>query len=146
MIGLAIVFVGDRAAAEDIVQDAFAGLFRHERGLSDASAAGGYLVRSVINGCRSHGRRSRTAANHKPEAPLAAASAESIVEGRSETDRITEAVRALPDQQRIAIVCRYFLDLDRSQTADAMGVSVNSVKTHLRRATRALASTLEEEG
>ena len=53
LVRLAVVMTGDRAAAEDIVQDAFLGLYRRWQALHDADKALGYLRSSVLNGCRS---------------------------------------------------------------------------------------------
>lgn len=52
LIRLAFVVLGDRGAAEDIVQDAFLGLYRRWDRLRDAGSAPGYLRGSLLNGCR----------------------------------------------------------------------------------------------
>src|SRR5215469_5670161 len=57
LIRLAVVMLGDRPAAEDVVQEAFFGLYRRWHALSDTGNALGYLRTSVINGCRSALRR-----------------------------------------------------------------------------------------
>jgi DNA-directed RNA polymerase specialized sigma24 family protein len=57
LIRLAVVMLGDRAAAEDVVQDAFCGLYRRWHALSDTDNALSYVRSSVINGCRSALRR-----------------------------------------------------------------------------------------
>src|SRR5260370_37701346 len=53
---LAVVLLGDRPAAEDVVQDAFCGLYTHWGRLSDPAKALPYLRSSVLNGRRSHPR------------------------------------------------------------------------------------------
>lgn len=53
LIRLALALVGDSLTAEDIVQDAFTGLYRAMPGLRDPGKALGYLRTSAINGCRS---------------------------------------------------------------------------------------------
>jgi DNA-directed RNA polymerase specialized sigma24 family protein len=60
LIRLAYLMLGDRAAAEDAVQDAFCGLYRHWDRLDDPGRALGYVRTAVLNGCRSALRR-RTA-------------------------------------------------------------------------------------
>src|SRR5262249_47163165 len=50
---MALLLVGDRASAEDVVQEAFLGLFRGLGRLSDPGRAMAYLRVSVLNGCRS---------------------------------------------------------------------------------------------
>src|ERR1700754_3195222 len=52
LIRLAIVMLGDRTAAEDVVQDAFLGLYRHWSGLSDPGNALAYVRSEVLNRCR----------------------------------------------------------------------------------------------
>ena len=57
LVRLAVLLVGDRASAEDIVQDAFLGLYRRWDQLPDTSAPLAYLRVSVVNGCRTALRR-----------------------------------------------------------------------------------------
>jgi DNA-directed RNA polymerase specialized sigma24 family protein len=49
--------LGDRAAAEDVVQDAFCGLYRRWDRLADPGSALSYVQSSVLNGCRTALRR-----------------------------------------------------------------------------------------
>ena len=57
LIRLAVVMLGDQPAAEDVVQEAFCGLYRRWHALSDTERALSYVRSSVINGCRSVLRR-----------------------------------------------------------------------------------------
>ena len=57
LVRLAVVVTGDRGAAEDIVQDAFLGLYRRWDRLPDMTAPLAYLRVSVMNGCRTLLRR-----------------------------------------------------------------------------------------
>ena len=63
LIRLAIVMLGDRGAAEDVVQDAFLGLYRHWDRLADPGNALTYVRSAVLNRCRNalrqRGRRDR---------------------------------------------------------------------------------------
>jgi DNA-directed RNA polymerase specialized sigma24 family protein len=52
LIRLAYVMLGDRPAAEDVVQEAFLGLYQRWSKLRDTASAPGYLRASVLNGCR----------------------------------------------------------------------------------------------
>src|SRR5258707_12353345 len=56
---LAHVMLSDAGAAEDVVQEAFCGLYRNWARLADPAAARPYLRASVLNGCRSAIRRPR---------------------------------------------------------------------------------------
>jgi hypothetical protein len=57
LIRLAYVILGDRPSAEDVVQEAFCGLYRRWSRLAQADSALYYVRSSVLNGCRSALRR-----------------------------------------------------------------------------------------
>jgi len=56
---LAHIMLGDRSGAEDVVQEAFCGLYRRWPHLSDQAKALPYLRSCVLNGCRTVLRRTR---------------------------------------------------------------------------------------
>ena len=59
---------------------------------------------------------------------------------------IEEEIQDLPARQREAFLMRYWEDMDVAETAQAMGCSEGSVKTHCSRATHALAQALRARG
>ena len=149
---LALVMLGDRPAAEDVVQDAFLGLYRRWDRLADPAVAKSYLRTSVLNGCRTalrsrprHGVLSDGTDAH--EAALAGPllsleSAEATVVHGEEHRAVLAAIRRLPARQREALVLRYYLDLTEEQTADAMQVSRGTVKSATSRAIAAVGRML----
>jgi RNA polymerase sigma factor (sigma-70 family) len=83
------------------------------------------------------------------EAEEGSAAAESTADQleRAQTLRlIDEEVQKLPTRQREAFLMRYWQDMDVAETAEAMGCSEGSVKTHCSRATHALAVALKAKG
>jgi RNA polymerase sigma-70 factor (ECF subfamily) len=66
---------------------------------------------------------------------------------RSQTMKIIEkALEKLPARQREAFILRYWEDMDVAETAEMMGCSQGSVKTHCSRALHAMATMLEKQG
>lgn len=66
---------------------------------------------------------------------------------QSQTMKIIEkAIEKLPARQREAFILRYWEDMDVAETAQVMGCSQGSVKTHCSRAVHTLAAILEKQG
>ena len=66
---------------------------------------------------------------------------------RSQTIKLIEkAIEKLPARQREAFVLRYWEEMDVAETAQIMGCSQGSVKTHCSRAVHTLALLLEGQG
>ena len=66
---------------------------------------------------------------------------------RSQTMKLIEkALERLPARQREAFVLRYWEDMDVAETAEMMGCSQGSVKTHCSRALHTMAALLEKQG
>ena len=147
---LAYVMIGDRGLAEDIVQEAFAGLHRRWGRLSDTSKAVFYLRSSVLNGCRTVLRRS-TAARALTlidlgEVPMSVvASAEATALSAEERRALMSAIRRLPARQREALVLRFYLDEPEAEIARLMGIRPGTVRSTTYRALAALGRLLEEK-
>jgi RNA polymerase sigma-70 factor (sigma-E family) len=143
LIRLAIVMLGDRAAAEDVVQDAFFGLYRHWTRLTDQANALSYVRSAVLNRCRNALRDRGRPGRLEPTA-AAGESAEAAVLVGEEHQRVLAAIRALPGRQREALVLRFYLDMSEEETARAMGISRGTVKSATSRAVAALGRMLKE--
>lgn len=147
LVRLARLFVDDRDAAEDVVQEAFLRLARHAGKIDAIDRAPAYLRSIVLNLARDHNRRGLVSLRHHApsgrEVDVDDAIADQLV--RSEDHRrVLDAVRRLPARQRDCITLRYFEELAIDRIASTLGLSINSVKTHLRRAMAALDRTLGE--
>jgi len=116
LIRLAYLMLGDRASAEDAVQDAFCGLYRHWDRLTDRDRALAYVRTAVLNASRSALRR-RAAGRRLTAYQPPTASAEAAVLGREERQEVMRAVRQLPGRQREALVLRFYLDLPEREIA-----------------------------
>lgn len=146
LVGLASLLVDDRETAEDVVQEAFAGLYGRWRYLRDPDAAVAYLNRAVVNRSRDvlrHGRRVTGRLLQLTPRSEALESAEHDAVVHEEADRLWQAVTRLPRRQREVVVLRYYLDQSETEIAETLGVSCGSVKTHASRGLAALAHCLE---
>jgi RNA polymerase sigma-70 factor (ECF subfamily) len=68
------------------------------------------------------------------------------LEQRQVLEIIEQELAKLPERQRQAFIMRYWEELDVAETAQAMGCSEGSVKTHCSRAAHALAVALKARG
>lgn len=147
LVGLATLLVDDRETAEDVVQEAFAGLHRRWHLLRDPEAAVTYLNQSVVNRGRDGlRRRLRTSGVLRvlADEPRTTCSAEESALDHDEVDQLRHAVRDLPRRQRQVTVLRYYLGQSEAEIADTLGISRGSVKRHATRALSALGLALED--
>jgi RNA polymerase sigma-70 factor (sigma-E family) len=144
LVRLAHIMLGSRELAEDVVQDAFYGLYRRWGQLNDPAKALRYVRSSVLNGCRSAlRRRSRPEALGPPPEPVASAEAAALAE--HERREVIGALRQLPARQREALVLRYYLGLSPAEIALVMGIGEGSVRSATHRGLAALGRILGED-
>lgn len=126
LLRYAHALTGDPARAEDLVQDALAGLYRHWRrvGAGDPYA---YARRAVLNGHLSRWRRLLRFESSRAEVPDRAVP--DAVHLSDERRLIHDALAGLPPRQRAVLVLRYLEDLTEEQVADLLGIAVGTVKS-----------------
>jgi RNA polymerase sigma-70 factor (sigma-E family) len=145
LVRLGVVMLGDRAAAEDVVQEAFCGLFRGWSRLADPAKALPYVRSAVLNGCRSALRQQRRRHGRLvPGAVPTADSAETAVLLDEEHRQVLAALHRLPARQREALVLRFYLELAEPDIAACMGISPGTVKSTTSRALAALGRLVKE--
>jgi RNA polymerase sigma-70 factor (sigma-E family) len=145
LVRLAVLLVGDQPSAEDVVQDAFLGMYQALPRLRDRDKAVPYLRTAVVNGARSVLRsRKRAALRRVPHEPPVW-SAESAAMVGEERRELLAAVARLPQRAREVLALRYHLDLNDNEIATALGVSRGTVSSTASRALAALARRLKEE-
>jgi RNA polymerase sigma factor (sigma-70 family) len=120
----AAMLVGDTAAAEDIVHDAFVAVWSRWDGLD---APGPYLSRCVLNGCRDLAARRRSRRSR-----LLALGDRAVPEGPVEI--LTDVLSRLPFPQRCALVLRYYGGLTTHEIAEVMECPPGSVGPWIERA------------
>jgi RNA polymerase sigma-70 factor (sigma-E family) len=144
LIRVAKLLLRDQASAEDVVQDAFLGLYQALPRLTDHDQILPYLRAAVINGSRSVLRAQRRALLRKVHHEPPASSAESAAMIGEDRQAVLAAVTRLPRRAREVLVLRYYLDLSDQEIAAALGVSRGTVSSTASRGLAALARDLKE--
>ena len=122
-----------RVAAEDVVQDAFVGLYPRFDRLDNPAA---YLRVAILNGCRQMHRRRAVELDRMPR--LVAPGFD-----HPELPALADAVALLPYRQRAVLVLRYWLDLSEDDIAEALGCRPGTVKSLSSRALERLGKEVE---
>lgn len=125
MLRLAVLMVGSAESAEDVVQEAFTAV--SER-WDELERPGGYLRTTVVNGCRMVLRRREVEHRHQGalSGPAESALPTHLVELR-------EALAALSERQRVAVVMRYFADGSDAEIAELLACRRSTVRSLIRR-------------
>jgi RNA polymerase sigma-70 factor, ECF subfamily len=143
VFGIAYRILGNRADALDATQDVFLTVFRKAGSFRGHAAFTTWLYRLTTNACHDIGRR-------KARTPLPMETLphfESPGSGDMETRLgVESALRALPQDQRVAVVMRDLYDLDYEQIAAATGVPLGTVKSRIARGRQALVGLLDDTG
>jgi RNA polymerase sigma-70 factor (sigma-E family) len=140
-IRLAFLLTGDRALAEDLVQEAFARLVGRLRHLRDPGAFGAYLRKTIVNLATSHYRRRRVERAYLERSAGAPEVGTNLNEELDQT--MHDALLRLPERQRAAIVLRFYEDLSDIQTAEVLRCSPGTVRSLVSRGMKTLRSELE---
>jgi RNA polymerase sigma factor (sigma-70 family) len=133
LVRLARLFVDDRNAAEDLVQEAFIRLARSAGRIREPARAAAYLRSIVLNLARDHNRRGLVSLRHQLPFDDRRASVEDEITLQEDQRHVIDALRDLPGRQRDCLVLRYYHELGIDDIATTLGLSRNSVKTHLQR-------------
>ncbi len=135
LVRFAYVTTGDLGAAEDIVQEAFAELYRQ---MSTVEAPAPWLRRVVANRSVSWLRRLTTARKHLTRAVTHAHHDPPSAEDTA----VRRALLKLKPRHRAAVFLRFYLDMSEADIAEALGCRPGTVKSILHRALAALREDL----
>ena len=146
LYGTAVLMTGDRAVAEEHVQEAFLSAWRAIRGFHRGRPFKPWIVRILVNRILSSRRTRRL-----PTAPLEDAERVTgptdVLESAMSAERRDEvqaALGRLSPQHHQVVVLRYFAELSLREVAEAIGVREGTVKSRLSRALSRLREELAE--
>jgi len=144
-VRVAYLIVGDRAQAEDVVQDAFLSAYEHIHQFDPRRAFGPWFLQSVVHrALRTATRDART----QPWTGKLEAIYQQFPSGNSDPIQhiltaevkttLWNTVSRLPADQRAAVVLRYYLDFSEAEMAAYLACPPGTVKSRLAAARRRL--------
>jgi len=131
---------GQRALAEDLVQDVFERILKYRDTYRGEAGFRPWLFRIACNARADYYRRRLPTATVAEEfdVPDEAAGPEQVVEGASDTARLQRALLGLRADKRDLIVLARFSDLKYEVIAELLGVDVGTIKVRVHRALKEL--------
>ncbi|MCM2420319.1 SigE family RNA polymerase sigma factor [Streptomyces sp. SID13666] len=120
--------------AEDLLQTALTKTYLAWDRIDDHRALDGYVRRTLVNTRTSQWRKRRIDEFATEDVPEPLSTAPDHTEQQAQRDALLRAISRLPARQRAMVVLRYYEDMSEIQTAEALGVSVGTVKSAVSRA------------
>ena len=151
-VSIAFRFLGDHTEAEDLAQEAFVRVYKARNTYGAQARFSTWFYGILSNVCLNEARRRR----RRPLWPLSrvitetttadpeASAPESIYEREHTARVVCEAVQALPEKQRMAVILQRFECLSYQDIAAVLGCSVGGVDGLLSRAKASLRGALAE--
>jgi RNA polymerase sigma-70 factor (sigma-E family) len=135
LLRTAYLLTGNRADAEDLVQAALAKTFVAWDRIEDRGALDAYVRRAMVNTHISWWRQRRLDEYPTDEVPDRPVDDDADDAGDSDLqDTLRRAIDRLPQRMRAAVMLRYYEDMTEAEVADALGVSLGTVKSTVSRA------------
>ncbi len=146
-------FTLDEEEARDITQSVFVTLLESARSYKPRAKLTTWLYRVVVNRCLSHRSaariRLRVTGDVQDQLDQVSAPAETrpdrLVDQAVQAARLREALRQLPERQRMALALKLFEELPYEEIAEIMDCSRSSVESLLFRARRSLSAIFREK-
>ena len=141
VFSLALHFLRDPQAAEEIAQDVFLHLHKNLGSLTSAEHITFWLRKVTSHRCIDYARRRKRSQVSLDDVP------ELRAEGPREDLLLVRTLRqliaSLPEKARMVVVLRYQEDLTPTEIADVLEMPVATVKSHLQRSIAMLREKLE---
>jgi RNA polymerase sigma factor (sigma-70 family) len=147
--GLALRVLRDEALAEDAVQEAFLAIWRTaSRFVPERGKASTWILtivhRRAVDLVRREERRRADTLEHAPEQSGGAVDEEAWL--RLQRERVQDALRRLPDQQREAIELAYYGGFTQAELAERLGQPLGTIKSRMFMGLARLRELLGEPG
>lgn len=144
LLGTLVGVLGDRAAAEDCLQEAFEKAFRAWPAWRPTAPAEAWLHRIAINSAVSYQRRQRLREAGELVRRLGRPAPPPDPAEAAVSSELTSALRRLPAKQAAAIVLRHYHGYSNREIAYALGIPERTVASRLAAAKARLRHLLRE--
>jgi RNA polymerase sigma-70 factor (ECF subfamily) len=152
---IALSYLRQPDDALDVVQECFVKAYQHAARWDGTAEAGPWLARIAVNLSIDRWRRNKR--RQQTFTPLADGDHDEALGGcddgpdrgvasRENRERLRAALASLPDRQRAVVVLRHFQEMSLEEIAQALGMSLGTVKSSLHRALHRLREGLSPAG
>jgi RNA polymerase sigma-70 factor (ECF subfamily) len=134
LFGLAVRHTGDRAAAEDILQDTFIKILTHLGDVQSEETFPAWVYRIAINTCYSHLRGRKTRDNRTVALSQVEGRPEGAIYDAHETSLsgpLEEAIARLPEKLRLVFLLHDVQGFKHAEIGAMLGVSAGTSKSQL---------------
>jgi RNA polymerase sigma-70 factor, ECF subfamily len=131
VFSIALHFLADRSAAEELAQDVFLQLYANLSTMKSEDHMKFWLGKVTAHRCIDYKRRRRPPQVSLDDAPEPAAPAKST--DLFLTRRLRQYVASLPEKPRLVVILRYQEDMRAEDIAEVMAMPLATVKSHLQR-------------
>ena len=151
LFGTAVLMTGNRAVAEEQVQEALLSAWRGIRGFRRGSPVKPWLVRILVNAVLAHQRRLRVPTvqldgNEPREANNTYPDPAETLDALENRLVLRRAIAGLSPDHRQVVALRYFAELTVPEVARSLGIREGTVKSRLHRALALLRPQLDDPG
>lgn len=138
--------LGNSKDTEDIVQETLLRLWTHAQSWKpDKAGISTWLHRIAHNLCIDYLRKDKSSVNSQLSEDLESSDSPSQAPEREERlEALREALRALPERQRSAIILSHYQGFSNREIAEVMGITVDALESILARARRGLRTQLSK--
>lgn len=140
---IAYHFLRDRTAAEEVAQDVFMELHSSlaKMKISSSEHATHWLRRVACHRSIDYVRR-RPKATQVDWDSLPEPAQPAVADDPMQSERLRQMVASLPEKMRLVVILRYQEEAEPEEIAEALGIPVNTVKSHIHRALEMLRSKM----
>ena len=145
LVGTLTLYCGDADLARELAQETVVRICRDWERVRDMASPGGWAHRVAINLANSRFRRRAAGRRALARVRAREGDAVSVDPDGADTVAVREALKALPERSRRAVVLRYYAGLSTDEVAAALGVRPGTARSLLSRATASLRELLADD-